>query len=69
MDWKNLIAELKAHKFTEAQIAEACGCAQSTINALGNGVAKTTRYEIGSSLEALLKKARRRKGAIAQQEA
>lgn len=61
MDWKNLIAELKTHGFTEEQIAAECGCVQSTINALGNGVAKSTKYEIGTALEGLLKKVRRRR--------
>jgi hypothetical protein len=67
MDWKNLIAELKTHDLTEEQIAAECGCVQSTINALGNGVAKSTKYEIGTALEALLKKVRRRKKSASAQ--
>ncbi len=61
MNWENLIAELKTYELTEEQIAKACGCVQSTVNDLANGKTTRPRYDIGTALEALLKKVRRRK--------
>lgn len=53
MNWKLLIAELKAAGWTQPQIAAACGCGQATISELANGTTKDPRDSLGQALRAL----------------
>lgn len=57
MDWKSLIADLQANGYTQPQIAVACKCVQSTISDLATGLTKQPRFEIGTSLQKLHRKA------------
>lgn len=54
MDWKLLIAELQSLEMTQAQIAAACNCGQSTVSELAKGVTKDPRHSIGEALRKLL---------------
>lgn len=56
MDWKTLIADLQRAGLSQVQIAQFCGCVQSTISALARGAASGTDYEIGTALVQLHKK-------------
>lgn len=51
--WRNLLADLKRFGMTQMQIADHCGCDQSTISALNNGRAGDPRYSLGEKLIAL----------------
>jgi transcriptional regulator with XRE-family HTH domain len=66
MDWKSLIADLKARGYTQPQIAAECKAGQATIAELATGVTKQPRYELGRALERLHRKAMRRKVARTQ---
>ena len=55
MDWKKLITELQGVGVTQVQMAERCGCAQTTISDLLNGRIERPRYEIGAALVAMKK--------------
>lgn len=61
MDWKTLISDLAEFGMTQEQIAEKCGCAQSTISDLATGATETPRYHIGDALRSLHKTALRRR--------
>lgn len=54
MNWKNAIAELQGFGLTQPQIAEVCGCQQTTISALATGKTKDPRHSLGERLRALL---------------
>lgn len=60
MNWVETIALLKRAGFTQPEIADYCGCAQSTISDLSTGKSATCRYPIGEALKELAGKARRR---------
>ena len=60
MDWKNIMADLSAAGFKQTQIAETCGCSQSTVSDLANGEIKQPNFALGQSLIALHRKAARR---------
>lgn len=53
MNWKPLIAELKAHGWTETQLASHCGCSQGTINSLALGTHTNPLYSTGDRLRTL----------------
>lgn len=53
MDWKQLIAEIRAGGLSQPQIASACGCGQATISDLASGVTKDPRDSLGQALRAL----------------
>jgi transcriptional regulator with XRE-family HTH domain len=56
MDWKTLIAELTDRSkggFTQAALAEKCGCGQSTISEIGRGIITSPNFELGQKLVAL----------------
>jgi transcriptional regulator with XRE-family HTH domain len=59
MDWQSLIAELKARKFTQEDIASICNCGQSTVSDLARGITKRPNFEIGQTLIALHKSKRK----------
>ena len=64
MQWKNIISDLKASGLTQMQIAEKCGCAQSTISEMATDVDRTPRFPIGAALLDLHKKVlKKRKSA------
>lgn len=50
MDWKAIIAALRAAGITQMQMAAAAGCAQTTISDLSHGRIKHPRYDIGVAL-------------------
>jgi predicted XRE-type DNA-binding protein len=60
MNWVETIALLKQAGYTQPEIAEACGCAQSTISDLATGKTTVCRFEIGDALKAMAAKARRK---------
>jgi hypothetical protein len=51
--WRLMLAHLKRAGMTQMQIAEHCGCDQSTISALSNGRAEEPRHSLGERLIAL----------------
>jgi transcriptional regulator with XRE-family HTH domain len=53
MDWVQLIGELRARGYTQQELADLCGCGQSTINDLAVGRTKDPRHSIGSVLRQL----------------
>lgn len=57
MNWKLLIADLKARGWTEVRIAASCDCSQGNINALGQGINTAPRYELGAKLRVLHERA------------
>ena len=50
MDWPKLIKELADAKVTQAQIAESCGVAQSTVSEVLRGEIKSPSFAFGSKL-------------------
>ena len=51
MDWKNIIKSIAQEGFTQREIADFCGCAQSHIAALSSGSrGKRLNYETGVRL-------------------
>lgn len=65
MDWKSILADLKAAGRTQKDIATKCGCAQTTISDLATGKTDQPAYSIGERLMALHKSATRRRKAEA----
>jgi len=61
MDWKSIIASLQEWGFSQAQIAEACGCGQSTISEILKLPERTPTYRVGEALKALHKRERARR--------
>ena len=53
MDWRTLVAAIIATGATQTQIAEECGCAQSTISDLLTGQTAEPRWSLGQSLVAM----------------
>ena len=56
MQWKNIISDLKASGLTQMQIAERCGCAQSTISEMSTDGDRIPSFPIGAALLDLHKK-------------
>ena len=56
MQWKNIISDLKASGLTQMQIAEKCGCAQSTISEMATDGNRIPSFPIGAALLDLHKK-------------
>jgi transcriptional regulator with XRE-family HTH domain len=56
MNWQSLISDLKARQISQAQIAAACNCKQSTISDLATGKTGSPSYELGIALIALHKR-------------
>lgn len=55
MEPSQLVAALlERGGMTQTQIAEACGCSQSTISDIAKGKNKSPAYHIGKKLEALV---------------
>lgn len=50
MDFQKIISELVERKLKQADIAEKCDCAQSTISELLNGKIKSPNYRTGKAL-------------------
>lgn len=50
MDFKALLADLQRAGLTQAQIADACACRQSTISDLARGETEQPRFSVGSAL-------------------
>ncbi len=61
MDWKQIIAEIHRHGYKQAQIADKCHCAQSTISELASGNTENPSYALGERLTELLGKCRAKK--------
>lgn len=53
VDFRALLANLKARGMAQTEIAAYCGCDQTTISALNNGRAQEPLYGLGSKLLAL----------------
>lgn len=53
VDWTELLKRLKDRGWTQTQIADHVGAAQSTISELSNGKAKEPRYSVAAALIAL----------------
>lgn len=64
MQWKNIISDLKASGLTQMQIAEKCGCAQSTISEMATDGDRTPRFPIGAALLDLHKKAIKKRKTV-----
>jgi len=50
MDWTNLLSELKEARVPQKEIAEFCGCSQSTISELSRGEIKEPAHSTGEKL-------------------
>lgn len=53
MDWKSLIADLKACGWSQPKLAERLNCGQATITDLSTGTTTEPRYGLGQRLRAL----------------
>lgn len=53
MNWSQLIRELSERGVTQKEIADYCGCGQSTVSELLRGEIKEPSWSIGSALTAL----------------
>ena len=60
MTWKKTISDLQKSGLTQVQIAQLCGCAQSTVSELLSDESKVPRYPVGAALLELHKKTMRR---------
>lgn len=60
MNWVETIALLKRAGYTQPEIADACGCAQSTISDLATGTSTEPRYSTGVRLRQLVVRANRK---------
>jgi len=54
MDWPGIIKQLQDRGWTQTQLAERCGCAQSTISALARDKTEVPAYSTGRELERLV---------------
>lgn len=54
MNWKNIISELINLQMTQQQIAEKCGCGQTTISELAIGKTQNPSFALGQKLIELL---------------
>lgn len=59
MDWKQVVADLKASGLKQQEIAKQCGVAQSTISDIGRGVTTSPAHDIGEKLLTLHKRRQR----------
>jgi predicted transcriptional regulator len=64
MQWKNIISDLKASGLTQMQIAERCGCAQSTISEMSTDGDRTPSFPIGAALLDLHKKTLKKRKTV-----
>jgi len=53
MDWIKLISELSASGVLQTEMANYCGCSQSTISDLARGVTKQPYYNIGAAIQSM----------------
>lgn len=53
MDWPSIIKRLQDRGWTQAQIADQCGCKQPTISDLANDKTRSPSYMLGKELERL----------------
>lgn len=53
MNWTNIITKLSDAGVTQKEIAQHCGCGQSTISEILRGEIKNPAYSIGSKLISL----------------
>lgn len=53
IDWRAVIADLRAKNWTQMEVAIECKCGQTTISDLATGLAKIPSYKVGRSLERL----------------
>lgn len=53
MDWPKLLKELDAEGFTQTQIGERCGVAQSTVSDISRAAIKSPSFQIGTNLIAM----------------
>ena len=53
MDWKLLIADLRAHGLSQPQIAARCNCGQATISDIASGKTTDPRHSLGQALREL----------------
>jgi transcriptional regulator with XRE-family HTH domain len=59
MNWQLLLKTLTERGMTQQQIATECGCSQASISDLATGKTKNPTYQIGATLQTLLKKSAR----------
>ena len=50
MDWITMVSALQARGWSQARIADRCGCAQSAISDLAAGRTRDPRYSLGEKL-------------------
>lgn len=55
MNWQLLVNELMAAGVTQVELAQECGCSQSSISDIRKGFIKHPRFDIGAALVALHK--------------
>jgi predicted XRE-type DNA-binding protein len=53
--WSQIIADIQKRGLSQAQIAQACGCAQATISDLAKGATTEPRHALGEALLKLIK--------------
>lgn len=68
MDWKAVVGAILESGRTQVEIADTCGCAQSTISAIYRGENKNPSFALGQSLLSLkaMASSRRRRSAKEQ---
>lgn len=66
MDWVSFMAELQGFGLSQQEIAEWCGCGQSTISDLARGDAKDPRDSLGQRLRTLMLMKRAERAAAAE---
>lgn len=57
MDWKNIISEITAAGYTQAEIADFVGISQPSVCDIANGKTKSPAWQIGDALLRMRKKA------------
>jgi transcriptional regulator with XRE-family HTH domain len=50
MDWKKLLSEISGAGLTQKEVADYCGCSQSTISELSRGEIKEPAHSLGEKL-------------------
>jgi predicted transcriptional regulator len=55
MNWQLLVNELMAAGVTQVELAQECGCSQSSISDIRKGDIKHPRFDIGAALVAMHK--------------
>ncbi len=61
MDWKNIISEITAAGYTQAEIADFVGISQPSVCDIANGKTKSPAWQIGDALLRMRKKAASRR--------